>query len=139
MADADRADEHREYPLDPRSLTPHRINRIRSPLVAAFCRASLVADPKRELISDDDHDWDDEGVFNLEGDCYAKTIEMSKKNNPGIFNAIRLSVMLENVWIDANNEPDYFNSSTTKTAVCRTRSTTFRTTCRTRAVTTQTP
>ncbi|KAL3657341.1 hypothetical protein V7S43_017660 [Phytophthora oleae] len=72
------------------------------------------SDPKRELIGDDDHDWDDEGVFNFEGGCYAKTIDLSKKNKPGIFNAIRPNAMLENVWIDANNELDYFNSSTTE-------------------------
>ncbi|KAI9895760.1 hypothetical protein PsorP6_018936 [Peronosclerospora sorghi] len=75
---------------------------------------TLSADPKRELIGDDENGCDDEGIFTFEGGCYAKTIDLSKENVPDVFNAIRPNAMLENGWIDANNEPDYFNSSKTE-------------------------
>ncbi|KAI9920450.1 hypothetical protein PsorP6_015520 [Peronosclerospora sorghi] len=76
-------------------------------------KTTLSAEPKRELIGDDEHGWDD-GVFNFEGGWYAKTIDLSKeKNEPDVFNAIRPNSRLENGWIDANNEPDYFTSSKT--------------------------
>lgn len=77
-------------------------------------KTTLSTDPKRLLIGDDEHGWDDEGVFNFEGGCYAKVINLSKEAEPDIYNAITRDALLENVTVDANGKIDFNDKSVTE-------------------------
>ena len=77
-------------------------------------KTTLSTDPKRLLIGDDEHGWDDEGVFNLEGGCYAKVINLDKESEPDIYNAIKRNALLENVTVDENGKIDFADKSVTE-------------------------
>jgi phosphoenolpyruvate carboxykinase (ATP) len=77
-------------------------------------KTTLSADPKRRLIGDDEHGWDDEGVFNFEGGCYAKVIDLDPVQEPDIFNAIRRDALLENVTHDDKGKIDFSDRSCTE-------------------------
>ena len=77
-------------------------------------KTTLSTDPKRKLIGDDEHGWDDSGIFNFEGGCYAKVINLSSEDEPDIFRAIRRDALLENVCVDAQGVIDYTDASKTE-------------------------
>ena len=77
-------------------------------------KTTLSTDPKRLLIGDDEHGWDDNGVFNFEGGCYAKVINLDKESEPDIYNAIKRNALLENVTVDENGKIDFTDGSVTE-------------------------
>ncbi|MBP3418996.1 MAG: phosphoenolpyruvate carboxykinase (ATP) [Marinifilaceae bacterium] len=77
-------------------------------------KTTLSTDPKRQLIGDDEHGWDDEGVFNFEGGCYAKVINLDKESEPDIYNAIKRNALLENVTVAEDGKIDFADKSVTE-------------------------
>lgn len=77
-------------------------------------KTTLSTDPNRALIGDDEHGWDDDGIFNFEGGCYAKTIDLDKNAEPEIYNAIKKDALLENVIVDENGKVDFTDVSATQ-------------------------
>lgn len=77
-------------------------------------KTTLSTDPRRRLIGDDEHGWDDEGIFNFEGGCYAKTINLSAENEPEIYAAIKRNALLENVVLKADKSVDYTDATKTE-------------------------
>ena len=77
-------------------------------------KTTLSTDPKRLLIGDDEHGWDDKGVFNFEGGCYAKVINLDKESEPDIYNAIKRNALLENVTVDEQGKIDFTDKSVTE-------------------------
>ncbi|MGI6721020.1 MAG: phosphoenolpyruvate carboxykinase (ATP) [Anaerovoracaceae bacterium] len=77
-------------------------------------KTTLSTDPKRKLIGDDEHGWDDKGVFNFEGGCYAKVINLDKDAEPDIYNAIKRNALLENVTLDKDGKIDFADKSVTE-------------------------
>ena len=77
-------------------------------------KTTLSTDPKRKLIGDDEHGWDDKGIFNYEGGCYAKVINLDKESEPDIYGAIKRDALLENVTVDENGKIDFNDKSVTE-------------------------
>ena len=83
-------------------------------------KTTLATDPNRQMIGDDEHCWSDTGVFNIEGGCYAKTIDLTEENEPDIYRAIKYGALLENVGFKegTDNEVDYTDVSLTENTRC---------------------
>ena len=81
-------------------------------------KTTLSADPNCSLIGDDEHGWSNDSVFNFEGGCYAKTINLTEENEPVIFKAIKNGSVIENVYLDGDNNPDYSNTSLSENGRC---------------------
>jgi phosphoenolpyruvate carboxykinase (ATP) len=77
-------------------------------------KTTLSADPKRHLIGDDEHCWSDEGIFNIEGGCYAKAINLTPESEPDIFQALRFGAVLENVVLEEDHTVDFADTSITQ-------------------------
>jgi phosphoenolpyruvate carboxykinase (ATP) len=77
-------------------------------------KTTLSTDPKRLLVGDDEHGWDDHGIFNFEGGCYAKVINLDKESEPDIYNAIKRNALMENVTLDENGKIDFADKSVTE-------------------------
>ena len=77
-------------------------------------KTTLSADPKRHLIGDDEHVWSDDGIFNIEGGCYAKAVNLTPESEPDIFQALRFGAVLENVVLDEDHDIDYTDTSITE-------------------------
>jgi len=81
-------------------------------------KTTLSTDSKRQLIGDDEHGWDDDGIFNFEGGCYAKAINLDKNSEPEIYNAIKRNALLENVIVDADGKIDFSDKTATENTRC---------------------